>query len=44
MKGVNNGGNMDWGPMMFTSDVYLPKEDKTTMMGEKITAGQLTEL
>ena len=26
--GVNNGGNMDRGPMMFTSDVSLPKDDK----------------
>ena len=42
--GVNNGGNMDRGPMMFTSDVSLPKDDKTTMLGEQITAGQLTEL
>jgi hypothetical protein len=42
--GVNNGGNMDRGPMMFTSDVSLPKDDKTTMLGEQITAGQLIEL
>ena len=42
--GVNNGANMDRGPMMFTSDVSLPKDDKTTMLGEQITAGQLTEL
>ena len=42
--GVNNGGNMDRGPMMFTSDVSLPKDDKTTMLGEQITAGQLSEL
>ena len=41
-EGVNNGGNMDRGPMNFTSDVSLPKDDKTTMPGEKITAGQLT--
>ena len=26
--GVNNDGNMDRGPMMFTSDVSLPKDDK----------------
>ena len=25
--GVNSGGNMDRGPMMFTSDVSLPKDD-----------------
>ena len=26
--GVNNGGNMDRGPMKFISDVSLPKDDK----------------
>ena len=41
---VNSGGNMDRGPMMFTSDVSLPKDDKTIMLGEEITAGQLTGL
>ena len=30
--------------MMFTSDVSLPKDDKTAMRGKQITAGQLTEL
>src|SRR3954468_11848211 len=35
---------MDRGPMKFTSDVSLPKDDKTTMPGEQITAGQLTGL
>ena len=35
---------MDWGPMMFTSDVSLPKDDKTTILGEQITDVQLTEL
>ena len=35
---------MDRGPMMFTSDVSLPKDDKTAMQGKKITAGQLTGL
>ena len=30
--------------MMFTSDVSLPKDDKTTMLGEQITAGQLRGL
>ena len=39
-----NDGNMDRGPMMFTSDVSLPKDDKTVMRGKQITAGQLTEL
>ena len=42
--GVNNCGNMDRGPMKFTSDVSLPKYDKTTIQGKKITAGQLTGL
>ena len=42
--GVNNGGNMDRGPMNFASDVSLPKDEKTTMQGEQITAGQLTGL
>ena len=32
--GENNGGNMERSPMMFTSDVSLPKGDKTTMLGE----------
>ena len=27
--------------MMFTSDVSLPKDDKTTMLGEQITTEQL---
>ena len=35
---------MDRGPMKFTSDISLPKDDKTTMLGEQITAGQLTGL
>ena len=35
---------MDRGPMKFTSDVSLPKDDKTTMRGEQITAGHLTRL
>src|SRR4051812_25353967 len=35
---------MDHGPMKFTSDVSLSKDDKTTMLGEQITAGQLTGL
>ena len=33
---------MDRGLMMFTSDVYLPKDDKTAMKGKQMTAGQLT--
>ena len=39
-----NDGNLDRGPMMFTSDVSLPKDDKTAMRGKQITAGQLTGL
>src|SRR3954466_14994533 len=35
---------MDQGPMMFTSDVSLPKDDKTAMQVKIITAGQLTGL
>src|SRR3954467_1854331 len=35
---------MDRGPMKFTSDVSLTKDDKTTKLGEQITAGQLTRL
>ena len=35
---------MDRGPMKFTSNVSLPKDDKTTMQGKQITAGQLTGL
>ena len=35
---------MDQDPMMFTSDVSLPKYDKTVMQGKQITAGQLTGL
>ena len=31
--GVNNGGNMDLSTMMFTSDVSLPKDDKTYYAG-----------
>ena len=35
---------MDRGPMMFTSDVSVPKYDKKAMRGKQITAGQLTGL
>ena len=35
---------MDLGPMKFTSDVSLPKDDKTAMRGEQIIARQLTGL
>src|SRR3954463_2143633 len=44
IEGVNSGGNMDRGPMMFTSDVSLPKDNKKAMRGKQITAGQLTGL
>ena len=39
---VNNDDNMDRGPVMFTSDVSLPKDDNTAMRGKQITDGQLT--
>src|SRR3954451_11592188 len=35
---------MDRGPVMFTSDVSLPKDDKAAMRVKQITAGQLTGL
>ena len=35
---------MDQGPMTFTSDVSLPKDDKKAMRGKQITARQLTGL
>ena len=35
---------MDRGPMKFTSDVSLPKDDKIAMPGEQIIAAQLTGL
>ena len=35
---------MDRGPMKFTSDVSLPKDDKIAMSGEQIITGQLTRL
>ena len=37
--GVNNGGNMDRGPMMFTSDVSLPKDDKQLCWVNKLQLG-----
>src|SRR3954468_13993568 len=43
-EGINSGGNMYRGPMTFTSDVSLPKDDKKTLRGKQITAGQLTGL
>ena len=44
IAGANSIGNMDRDPMMFTSDVSLPKDDKIAMRGKQITAGQLTGL
>ena len=35
---------MDRGPMMFTTDVSIPKDDKKAMQGKQIKAGQLTGL
>ena len=35
---------MERGPMKFTSDVSLPKDDKTAMQGKQIIVGQLTGL
>src|ERR1041384_3416266 len=43
-KDVNSGGNMDRGPMTFTSDVALPKDDKKAMRGKQIIVGQLKGL
>ena len=37
--GVNNGGSMDRGPMMFTSDVSLPKDDKQLCWVNKLQLG-----
>ena len=42
--GVNNGVKMDQGPVIFTSDVSLPKDDKNASEVKKIKAGQLTGL
>ena len=44
IAGANSIGNMDRGPMMFTSDVSLPKDDKIAMRGKQSTARQLTRL
>ena len=35
---------MDRGPVIFTSDVSLTKDDKRAMRGKQITAGQLKGL
>ena len=41
---VNSDENIDRGPMMFTSDVSVPKHNKNAMRGKQITTGQLTGL
>ena len=41
---VNSDENMDRSPVMFTSDVSLPKGDKTAMRGKQITEGKLIRL
>ena len=38
-SGENYGGSMDWGPMMFTSDVSLPKDDKQLCWVNKLQLG-----
>ena len=38
-KHVNSDENMDRGPVMFTSDVSLQKDDKNSMRGKQITYG-----
>ena len=37
IAGVISDGNMDRGPMMFTSDVSLPKDDKIAKRDRKST-------
>ena len=39
VEGVNNGVNMDRGPVMFTSDVSLPKDDKSASEVNKSQLG-----
>ena len=39
IEGVNSGGNMDRGPMTFTSDVSLPKYDKSASEVNKSQLG-----
>ena len=38
-RGESNGGNMDRGPMMFTSDVSLPKDNKQLCWVNKLQLG-----
>ena len=38
-KGVNSGVNIDRGPVMFTSDASLPKEDKSASEVNKAHLG-----
>ena len=37
--GVNNGGSMDRSPMIFTSDVSLPKDNKQLCWVNKLQLG-----
>src|SRR4051812_35365663 len=39
IEAVNNGVNMDRGPVMFTSDVSLPKDDKSASEVNKSQLG-----
>ena len=39
INGVNYDGNMDRGPMTFTSDVSLPKDDKQLCWVNKLQLG-----
>ena len=39
VNGVNYGGNMDQGPMTFTSDVSLPKDSKQLCWVNKLQLG-----
>ena len=39
MNGVNYDGNMDQGPMNFTSDLTLPKDDKQLCWVNKFQLG-----
>src|ERR1041384_1833905 len=41
LRGVNSDVKMDWGPVIFTSNVSLPKDDKSA---SEVIAGQLTVL
>ena len=40
---VNNDVMMDWGPVIFTSDVSLPKDDKSASKVNKSQLGNLQD-